>query len=226
MKKFIFFLVVTFSLSNCRKDSEDIITTKVIKGTVYNTCTDSGFAGAKLLLQTFRNESELVHSREGISDVNGNFEFLDFPIHSSNKYTYAVHIKSQSGDGAPFASLSRFTGTTMYFHNYESDVHLKPKVTPGFYLLNVYYITTPTSKNDSVKGEFIQSTFHKNVPDIPYKLLVGAYGHVAEQVDNYGGYPMGLYNITINKYKGGVHTIIHDSIYLGWADTRTYTINF
>ena len=147
-------------------------------------------------------------------------------FHSSDKYTYAIYIKSQSGDGAPFASLSRFDGTTIYFNNYDVETFFRPKVTPGFFICTIYYLTIPTSKSDSIIVQLSQNTFHKNVPDLPYKLPSGAVGDRDGQANNFGNYPMGLHNITINKYKSGIHTLSYDSIYLGWGATKSHTINW
>lgn len=230
MKNTIYTLISACLLLSCRKENPekiDQVMTQDVKGMVFNNCTDSGLAGIKVYFQVFLDEKKIVENIETTSGKDGSFLFKGVNIHSNNAYTYAVYIKSQSGDGAPFASLSRFTGTTIYFHNYESQTFLKPRVTPGFFILTLYLNTAIISTaNDSVIAMFKQLKYKNNVPGSPYMFGGGSYGNQSTQKGNIGHYPMGLYNITIDKWRGGVHTTSYDSIYLGWAGDKTYTVNW
>jgi len=230
MKNTIYILISAFILLSCRKENSekmDQVSTQDVKGMVYNNCTDSGLAGVKVYFKVFRDEKNIVQNIETTSGKDGSFLFKGVNIRSNNVYTYAVYIKSQSGIGAAFASLSRFTGTTIYFHNYESQTFLKSRVTPGFFNLTLYLNTAIISTaNDSVIAMFKQLKYKNNVPESPYMFGGGSYGNQSTQKGNMGDYPMGLYNITIDKWRGGVHTTSYDSIYVGWADEKTYTVNW
>ena len=210
-----------FFVLSCRKKEKDTITRHDLKGMVYNNCTDSGLAGVNVSLNI--NDGKNTSSYGTVSGVNGEFSFANIEIHSNSKYSYAINIPGNSGTGG---GAVRLDGTTMYFNYNEADTYFKPRVTPGFLLFYVYYITTPTTLNDSVIVSFVQKTFHKNVSDLPYKLGGGGHGNIAVQSDNHSNYPMGKYDLTINKWKSGIYTTSIDSIYLPWGSTKTYTINW
>jgi len=180
----------------------------------YNNCTDSGLAGVKVYLHILQDQA-IVEKFETISGDGGNFIFSNASIHNDEKFTYAIYIPSKSGTNATEASQVRFDGTTIYFTKSEFYIFLKPRVTPGFLLYTIYYLTTPTNTDDSILVYYEQKKFHKNVPDLPYKLGWGGYGNYDKQSDFYGDYPMGEYFVTIIKYKSGTHTINYDTIYLG-----------
>jgi hypothetical protein len=215
-------LFALFSCSKCEK--RDIIARKPVKGMVFNNCTDSGLANMKVYLQTFKGNS-LVNSQEAVTGQEGYFAF-DADIHSSEKYSYAIHIPSKSGGISTGFTEVAFNGTTMYFSKEESDVFMRPHVTPGFLTYTTEYITAITNKQDSVRVLSEQRTYHKNKPDMPYQIPGGSYGDKSFYKDQTSHYPMGLYNIRIDTWKGGVHSTIYDSIYLAWGDTKTYTLNW
>lgn len=229
MKNILYIIIISVLFFSCRKEdlkTNDKVIYKDIKGMVFNNCTDSALAGVKVYLEVFREENNLVEKFETISGKDGNFIFTNIGIHSDENYTYAIDIKSLSGTNAPDPSYSRFDGTTMYFHNYETDVFLKPKVTPGFFLLNSKFNSSILNPNDSIRLTFEQKTFIKNKPGEPGKFYSGAYGHAQNSSFSSGGYPMGIYNITIDKWRGGVHTRTYDSLYVGWAQEKTYAVNW
>ena len=104
----IIVLITTCTFLECKKEPADQVTKQDIQGMVFNNCTDSGFAGVKVLFLTYKNGNQLYESVETISDKNGNFLFNNASIHSSSKYSYAVHIKSQSGTNAADPLFSHF----------------------------------------------------------------------------------------------------------------------
>ena len=217
-------LIVIFS---CCKKEKDTITYHNIKGMVYNNCTDSGLVNVAVNLNTYKDNS-LTKTLAGTSVAGGNFEFPNVEIHSDSKYSYSIYIPSKSGINATTAEYCGFNGATMYFSKDEADLFLSPRVTPKFLLLNVSHIySSPiTNLNDSIIVLFSQRVFHKNLPTLPYVFGGETYGNVGNSKYSSGNYPMGKYNINIDKWKGGVHTTILDSIYLGWTETKTYTVNW
>jgi hypothetical protein len=222
-------LIFSLCLSGCVKKSipkpTDVVTPTNVKGMVYNNCTDSGLAGVDVYFETFYEE-KITSKVKTASGQNGEFTFLAASIHSDELYTYAVHIDSKSGTNAPDSSYAAFEGTTMYFSSSEAKTFLKPRVTPGFFLLRVVYEKRNPINTDTLYLNFAQLTFHKNVPFLPYVIPAGAFGDLSHQSIDFAGYPMGLYNISIRKITGGTTTITNDSIYIGVAGTQTYFVNW
>ena len=227
----IFFKITVFftflSLIACREDKKDIITKHPITGMVYNNCTDSGLAGVKVFLQTFKDDKTLVQQRETVSGDGGKIEFSDVEIHSSEQYNYALHIESKDGTTSQTPEHCGFDGTTMYFFRHEVDMEFKPRVTPRF--LRCCIQMSPLQKithPDSVSVVFEQRVFHKNVPDLPYTAWYGPYFTGTAASCSWGNYPMGLWQIKIEKWKNGIYSLKHDSIYLDWKDIKTYTVEW
>lgn len=225
MKNLFLVILACLLLSVSCKKEKDIITPRVINGRVYNNCTDSGLAGVSVYLKIIKDNSE-YKSYKMVSGTDGNFSFSNVEIHSSSNYSYVIYIPSKSGEQATTPEYCRFDGTEIYFNSSEFDVFFKPRVTPGFLLLKVYYSSLTATSNDTVITNFSQNIFQKNVPMLPYSLNGGAYGNTPLLFDHYGNYPMGKYNITIESWKSGLYTIKKDSIYLGWGSTNTYTVNW
>jgi hypothetical protein len=214
-------LFALFSCSKCEK--RDIIARKPVKGMVFNNCTDSGLANIKVYLQTFKGNS-LVNSQEAVTGQEGNFAF-DADIHSSDKYSYAIHIPSKSGGVSGGFTEAGINGTTMYFSNGESDIFMRPKVTPKFLVINLFQIKNNLSVHtDSIRTMFYQLKYHANSNDMPYSFGIGSYGNEPLLAGNVGNYPMGLYFILTDKWINGSHSEDKDSIYLNWGAQKTYTV--
>jgi hypothetical protein len=227
MKKHIRILVVCGALLifvSCREDKKDTITRHRIHGMVFNNCTDSGLAGVKVFLQTFKDDKTLVLQRETISQEGGKFEFLEAEIHSSNQYNYALHIESKSGTAAQTPEHCGFDGTTMYFDNNEVNLEFKPRVTPRFlFLCYATDIVFPVKQPDSIHIFFQQRTFHQNVPTLPYS---GKITNNTVLGGCTGNYPMGWWHFDVQRWRNGSYTRNYDSLYLGWADTKTYSVTW
>lgn len=229
MKKLIVISCITFLFlfTNCKKDAGDTITSQAINGMVYNQCTDSGLAGVTVYLKISKDNSELK-SYQTVSGVNGNFSFGSVDIHNNSAYSYAINIPSKSGDGATTPEYCGFIGTTVTFTKDEVKTFFQPRVIPSF--LNWCFVVSPVTNigyPDSLYISFQQKVYHKNAPAFPYSSK-----RTQSDLQNgfvnctFGNYPMGLWNIRINKWKSGIYTVINDSIYIGWAATKTYTINW
>ncbi len=218
--KYLIFSLCIFIIS-CKRDN-DTVTTQNIKGQVYNLTTDSGLANIIVYLKI--NDSRSTNSFSTVSGVNGNFTFTNVQMHSSNQYSYNLHIPSVSGIGGVGVG---FNGTTVTFTNNQANTFFKLNVVPKFFLFTLSFNHTPiTSANDSVVILMNQYIFHKNVPDLPYSLGGKHYGDKSTQSGTIGNYPMGLWNLKIDKWKSGVYTATKDSIYLGYGATSTYTVNW
>jgi hypothetical protein len=228
LKIIIFSSIVSLLFLQCKKDKKadkDVITIQTLNGMVFNNCTDSGLAGVKVYFQTIKDNS-VISSFETISGASGSFSFPNAEIHSSEKYTYAIYIQSKSGIGATSPEYTLFNGTTMYFTKDQAGAVLKPRVTPGFFRISTACTTTTINSNDTLKLYFAQNIFHKNVPQSPFSFLLGAIATQSSSIDGISNYPMGKYSIKIVKYKNNIYTTSYDSIYLGAADSKTYTINW
>ena len=230
MKKYLRILVVCgtlMSIVSCREDKKDIVTRHPIRGMVFNNCTDSGLAGVKVFLQTFKDDKSLVQQRETVSGEGGKFEFAEAEIHSNDRYNYALHIESRSGTAAQTPEYAGFDGTTMYFFRDEIGQELQLRVSPRYlFFTTVFLKQSVASKNDSILVNYSQHTFHKNVPALPYSLYAKCRGTQIHQSGTLGGFPMGKWSITIDKWVHGSHEILYDNIYIGSADTKTYTVNW
>ena len=222
MVKSIYIFVFLVIALSCKKE-KDTVTHHDIKGMVYNNCTDSGLANVTVFLQDGQGLNLST-----VSGVNGSFSFGSIQVHSNSKYNYVLYIPSKSGTNATTFEYCGFDGTRLYFNHDEADVFFKPRVTPRYLSLNLFCNKSPiTGANDSIMFFFTNNTFHKNVPDYPYKFGGGGfYGTTSYNIGNIGNYPMGKYVVNIDKWVSGIHTSLKDSIYLAWGANTTYTINW
>jgi hypothetical protein len=234
--KTIFILLTIFNWSACRKEgpiinpneklTEDSLIYRDVKGMVYNVCTDSGIAGIKVYLNVmFKNK--LFKKYETLSGRNGEYMFPEAELHSDRNFEYSIYIPSKSGDLAKDFETCGIRGTNMIFNLAESDIFMKPRVVPKFIFLAMYFIGQHIDPADSVVARFEQPVYHRNVPDYPYKFGGGVKGS-----PNYyprrpiGNYPMGLYNIVVDKWVGGVHTQWKDSLYTHYGDSAQYIVHW
>ena len=86
-----------------------------------------------------------------------------------------------------------------------------------------------TMAPDTFTVHIQQNIIHKNQPERVYEatlypryFYIGAYG--VYSYNKAGSYPMGKWNITVDKTRLGVHTITNDSIYLNMGASAIYTI--
>jgi len=231
---------LVFILATCKKDKEqDVVTRQELKGMVYNNCTDSGLAGVKVYLRTYKDNKGIA-SMETVSDANGDFSFTDAELHSSSKYSYAIYIPSISGIGANNPELSVFNGTTIYFTGKEvnANTFLRPKVTPGFFnfCYTINHVDTIKSP-DSISIYFEQKTLRKNVPNSTYGYPENSINGKGKMVSNIppivstagscmGSRWMGKWHVTVEKIKSGIYSFTQDSIYISWKGSNSYTINW
>ncbi len=74
-----------------------------------------------------------------------------------------------------------------------------------------------------------QNIIHKNQPERVYEATIPSIGFYIGALgvysyNNAGSYPMGKWNISVDKTRLGVHTITNDSIYLNMGASAIYTI--
>ena len=215
-------LTISGLFLSCKKDS---VSKQTLNGQVINNCTDSGAANIKIYFKTLSKKTAKP-TLETTTDNNGFFTFPDVDIINSKDYTYALYIPTISGIAANKPELTRFDGTTMYFYHDQAATFFKPRVTPGFYRLSINFSSSTAQLNDTINLHFIQKTFNKNVPDLPYKFTIGANGNTPTYSFGIDNYPMGKYNITIVKTKNNVVLTTYDSIYIHSADSKTYSVNW
>ncbi len=110
MKKITLTAVIIFLFLLSYRKEKNTVTTHDIKGMVFNNCTDSGLANVTVYLSDAQGLNTSTQS-----DVNGNFNFSNTKIHSSNKYKYAINIPSKSGDAATTFEHCGFNGDAIGF---------------------------------------------------------------------------------------------------------------
>lgn len=218
--KIIHLIMITFLFFSCRREKDNKnfpVVKQDIKGIIINNCTDSGCARIKIFLNIL-DQKKMIFATETTSDSMGEFVFPNIDIYYNDEYTYYIQILD--GGGTQFS----IDGTLMYFTAKESSLYLKPRVTPRFNQLCYNpLISFPISQPDSLYIFFQQRVFHKNVPDLPFS---GKITNRSTFQSCTSGYPMGMWTFEIKKWKSGIYTHTWDSLYLGWGDTKTYTVNW
>jgi hypothetical protein len=229
MKKIALLVVFSLILICCRKkgiDAEDKAGYVVVNGIVFNTCTDSGLANIKVYFLTFKEQKKVGEGSETVSDNGGNFKFPQMKIFEGDAYSYIIYIKTIGGDNAPQPEYTRFDGITIVIDKNDVSKFVTAKVTPGFFRCHTAYTSQVLDPNDSIHLKFQQKTFMKNVPDLPNAFYSASNGMAGTGTLTASNFPMGFYDITINKWRNGTHTISYDSIYLGMAEEKIKYINW
>jgi hypothetical protein len=222
--RFIFPLFFILLFTSCRKD---VIKNGTIDGTVFNLCTDKGIEGVKVYFTVIHNKrlgSDKVTTLETLSGTNGIFTFSNIDLYTNDRYVYELATESASGIGS---NETGFDGAEIVLENDKLHNHHILNVVPRFTRMCVQinppvHITYP----DTISVSIEQRIFHKNVPDLPYGSTITTVALQEGSAPCSGNYPMGWWNITIDKTKGGVQTITQDSVYIDWKETKTYTINW
>ena len=211
-------LLVLLALISCKK--KDTITHATIHGQVYNQCTDSGLANITVYI--YENNNSIAQTTSG---TNGNFTFTNVAIHSSSDYSYQVYIPAISGIGG----AAGFQVNDVSFTSTNTSQFFVVDVVPSFGdLCFTSNITSPIISPDSFFVLFKQKKIATSSisPYVTYTLGTSSYHFIPSHSYCMGDYVMGLWNITIDKWKSGVHTTTNDSIYLSYGATKTYTLNW
>lgn len=221
MKQFFNLILILF-LASCGK--KDLSTNQTISGNVRNNCTGTGFADVKVNFITIKKkafgktESHAVSTK---TDADGNFSFIT-DVDKSGKHSYAIDIPGYSNYDTEFygimadiepENLSRF-------HQFGVSASYK-----SLYLNLPQGITI--NSPDSFFISMHQNTLHFYEPERVWKINYSSFNGISSANNNInysGGYPMGWWQITLDKTKGGVHSVMQDSIYLGMGASATYTI--
>jgi hypothetical protein len=220
--KYIILISIPFLFfTSCEKD-KDVVKKETIKGNVFNTCTGKGFANVDIKFLE-RHEKRFnkvdVISHSCTTDASGNFIFQDIDIHNGDEYSYALNIESHYYYDYNFYGIGPIEyskSELLNFHRLGISASFKICT---FYLPSGTVITPP----DTFVLRLEQRTLHYYEPN---RIWEGTVTPISFSTGNpnFGNYPMGCWNITLNKTKGGVHSIIEDSIYLGMGDTSHYNI--
>ncbi len=223
-KRTVLYLLMTICLittnASCSKN-EDIVTKNVaVRGNLRNDCTGTGFSGVSVSFYTRKTNSGISYLTTS-TDLKGNFSFTGLDIHSSNDYAYGLFIDtyvrgSTEFDGIGPEDINKEQLSTFFQLSTLATFNNCPlRLPPGI------SINAP----DTFTLTFIQNVLHFYEPKNTYMLtLFPRDFQPPSKLVNIGGYPMGWWNIALDKTKSGIHTIIHDSIYLRFGEDTTYII--
>ncbi|OFY82247.1 MAG: hypothetical protein A3F72_09450 [Bacteroidetes bacterium RIFCSPLOWO2_12_FULL_35_15] len=219
-------LIFTLFFTTCKKDEEaDYIKKETIRGNVRNDCTGKGFANVevKLLERHEKGHNNVeVTSYSYTTDTSGDFIFKDIDIHSSSKYSYAEFIESHYTPDYTFIGVG-----PLEIEKSHMSVFNQIGLNATF---NICVLHLPPAaiiiSPDTFTITLEQRIFHSYRPEMIYKLNwpSNLFPSPPNNYLNFGGHAMGLWHITFDKTKGGVHSVINDSIYLGMGDTAHYNI--
>ncbi|MBI4645401.1 MAG: hypothetical protein HY738_02115 [Bacteroidia bacterium] len=224
MKLTILGLVGIFSILflGCNKDDVETIN---IHGNVFNTCTGLSFPDVEI--QFLESREHMFGDSEtkiwkSITNENGNFSFSDMNINFDENYSYGFYIQTKGDlNSCYFYGIGPFE-----IDKEKMDINHSIGISATFdkctfYLPENVEIISP----DSFIFTLQQRTLHNYEPDRIWQLIwpSSAFGPPYYRW-YFGMYPMGLWHITLDKYKEGVHSVVYDSIYLDMCDTASYVI--
>jgi hypothetical protein len=208
--------VLTLLLLSCKRDK---VTTQTIHGQIYNPYTDSGMANITVYLK--ENGNTISHTT---SSTNGEFSFNNAQIHSQD--SYGLYVPSVSGIAGVGVGIEGFNIALDKNRISQYGVYT---VVPHFYkLCHTSDITSSIVSPDSFYVSFTQKKIATSslASNYTYSLATSSHAYPPGYSSCFGGYIMGLWNITIEKWKSGVHTTTYDSIYMSYGATKTYTIHW
>ncbi|MEI6487943.1 MAG: hypothetical protein WCP52_03220 [Bacteroidota bacterium] len=229
-KVFMAIVLVLVLFNSCKKDQIDVVN---ISGNVKNNCTDSGWANVTVHLFTNYSHSSIFNKKSSSDEIstatnaNGDFVFSNFSINHNSDYTYIVTIDNLDHyiGGNPLSDFGH-SGISGEINKDNPSNFLHLGIQGTFYLINFLlpngtYITPP----DSIKIKLSQPVFHRNMPQNLWEVDLGAGSNINyTQINDFGGYPMGMWHIYLTKIKNGMTSNIHDSIYLNMGGTGNYHI--
>lgn len=194
----------------------DTISTQTIHGQVFNVCTDSGLANIPVYLQ--ENGTNIAQT---VSGANGNFSFANAKTHSSGDYNYALCVYSHG------AASPAIDGASVPVMNFPTTLNYVVKVRTRLYSWSTYFKNTTFLPTDTFSYVVQQNVFHKNVPyDNSWMVSQGSVCSYCPTniLDDMSNFPSGMWRVTLNRTKNGVHTTQTDSFYVGWGVTKTDTL--
>jgi len=216
MRVAVIILLISIGLC-CNKD--DLHKNVEIKGNVLNICTGKGSENLTVKFHHVKN-NKIIKEIPVITDQTGNFLFVT-DINTSDKYSYILSIPGYSNYD------TEFFGDQVYIDKNNLNGLNQLYIWALFKELIVhlpegYSITFP----DTVSAYFSQDKYHNYVPENPYVFIFGTPDFRNAGKQGMSKYPMGWWNIKIDKTKNGVREIIKDSIYLDMGGTHEYTIQW
>jgi len=234
--KIFLILVFTIFLTYCKKD--DITKNVTFHGNVRNDCTGYGFAGVKVELITYKLEKKVfsltsTEKRSVIStttDANGNYSFSGIEIHSSSNYAYVVNIPSYYNDSTELVGISWEINKDNLSLFQQFGITAKFKLCYLRLPLNIHIVSP-----DTFTVFLEQKTLHRYEPEKNYKFSIPSSLFFPrndiiipdfQYYSYWGNSSMGWWHITLDKTKGGVHSVIEDSIYLDQGATKSYTLQW
>jgi len=210
----LFFVIINWC---CNKD--DLHKNVEIKGNVLNICTGKGSENLTVKFHHVKN-NKIIKEIPVITDQTGNFSFVT-DIYTSDNYTYILSIPGYSNYD------TEFFGDQIYINKNNLNGLNQLYIWALFKKIIIHLPEGPSiSLPDTVIISFTQDIYHKYVPDNPYVFGFATPDFRYDGKYPMSKYPMGWWNIKIDKTKNGVREIIKDSIYLEMGGTHEYTIQW
>ncbi|MBI4645403.1 MAG: carboxypeptidase regulatory-like domain-containing protein [Bacteroidia bacterium] len=224
MKRIIILLSVFLSsLFGCNKD-EDIINTS-ITGFVLNIGTGNGFPNVEVQLIEVREKTFSTSSDIKVwyttSDADGNFSFPDIPVNFNEKYSYSLYIKSWS------TKDTEFFGSSTSFEKEDLADTYTIGVYATFHQLFLYLLeNSVVIYPDTFIIVLEQRIKHFYYPTGLWQLEANSshFTPIGHDHVYFSNHSMGWWHITFDKTKGGVHSVIYDSIYMDMGETKIYIL--
>jgi len=208
----LFFVIINWC---CNKD--DLHKYVEIKGNVLNICTGKGSKNLSVKFHHVKN-NKIIKDVPVITNQAGNFVFIS-DINTSDNYTYILSIPGYSNYD------TEFFGDQLYLDKNNLNNLNQLYIWALFKKINVHLPEGPSiSLPDTINVFFTQDIYHNYVPENPYSFLMNSESFRNDGKRSLSKYPMGWWNIKIDKTKNGVREIIKDSIYLEMGGTYDYTI--
>ena len=230
MRNLPLIIFILFLFGSCKKDKIDVVN---IAGNVKNNCTDSGWANVTVHLFTNYSHNTLFNKKNSSDEVSvvtnsrGDFVFNNVSINHNSDYSYVVSIDDLDNSiGGNTPSDFGHTGVSGEIDKSNPGGFLQLGIQGDYWLISFHLPAgTVITPPDSFGLLSVQPIYHKNMPQNVCNTYWGNVTNInSNTILNGGGYPMGMWYFTWHKTKGGVQTIIHDSIYLGLGKMANYNI--
>jgi hypothetical protein len=222
----LFFLSLLLS---CDKDKEkDEVSVHTIYGYVRNNCTGGPFPDVEVIL-TINNGS----TQKSKTDSLGNFSFPNVAVHSHSKYKYYLSVDSYTNYSINENGYSQINYEFYGIGKQELNKNeIGNKYTIGLSAsCKLLYLYIPDGIQINSPDSFVfyqqQKVLHYYEPNRIWESTAFSYdgiSYLSNESAYIGNHPMGLWHITVKKWKDGVYSEVQDSIYMDKGETKIYTI--
>jgi hypothetical protein len=224
MRKIIFVAITIFIFTSCRK--ENIIKNHTTNGTVINLATNTGFNNCEVIF-TETKKGKIIKTASFYTNLEGKFTF-NYDLNQSDDYKYTLSVKNIN------TQLLYLEGASGEVN--KNNLNAEPVI--GVYAkMKRLNIISPYPLNNYPIDSFLVIVKNKialtNLPNIINNYIWNSYQFVSynqgqvingsESVQFTSG-ACGQWNITTKKWKGGIYTVIEDSVFIGWGEEKNYNI--